>query len=329
MDDSIRNLKPGEPVDDIFVIRRVEVRDYEGKKFLVVHLGCSRGKIRGVYWGEDALEVSRQVAENDVVRVRGVGTDYRGERNIKIEAIRRADPEEIDFGKILPVGRFSRDQLLETLEKRIDSVEDPFLSKLLDRVFHNSEDFLEKFLTHPAAKLWHGAYVGGLAEHTLRVAKLCDVACKFYPDCRRDLLVAGALLHDVGKVEEITVNGFFDYSVAGRLVGHIVLGAMMVFRHIEKIDGFPPELSAEVLHLIVSHHGRQEFGSPVEPKTIEAMILHHADMLDGQTEGVQHIVQRELPAGGKFSDYVKILGRYIYLDGYRESSDQTDEKEGV
>lgn len=322
-DDHIKNIRPGERIEDLFVIRRIEMRDYEGRKYLVFLLGCSRGKIRGVYWGEDAEDLSRQFAENDVIKIRGIATDYRGERNIKIEAFRRATDDEIDIKKLLPAGRYPPEKLVKSLYRRIDSVEDEYLRALLEAVF--TDDFVEEFSVYPAAKLWHGAYLTGLAEHTLRVAKICDIACDFYPDCRKDLLITGALLHDVGKVDEIKIGGFFDYSVTGRLVGHIVLGAIRVAKAIEGIPGFPQNLAAEVLHLIVSHHGKQEFGSPVEPKTIEAMILHHADMLDGQAEGVQHIVQRELPAGREFSDYVKILGRYIYLDGYRSDEDFVDE----
>ena len=319
--DSIKNIEIGESITDFFAVRWFELRDYEGKSYLAMGLGCSNGRINATYWGEDAEKFSTELKNGDIVKVQGTGTEYKNRRWLKVERMRKAKPDEIDYRKLLPQGRYSPKILWRRFLKTIDSISDRYLSKVLHNLFIENENLAEKFSIYPAAKLWHGAYIGGLCEHTLRVAKICDVASSFYPDCRKDLLITGALVHDIGKVEELSIRGFFDYNEKGRLIGHIVLGAMMVEREIEKIEGFPENLATELIHLIVSHHGKLEQGAPVEPKTLEAMILYHADMLDAQSEGVQHIIQRDISRGDKFSEYIKVLGRFIYLDGYRENGD--------
>ncbi|RKZ28756.1 hypothetical protein DRQ26_00440 [bacterium] len=315
--DNIKNIGLGEAITDYFIVRWIELRHYDGKPYLAMELSCSRGRIKASYWGEDAEKFASKISEGDILKVQARGTDYRGQRWLKIENMRKAKPDEISPQELLPRGKYSPKILWARLKKLINSIKNPYMKQLLEKVFLSDRDFAKKFATYPAAKLWHGAYTTGLLEHTLRVAKLCDVASTFYPDCRRELLITGALLHDVGKVDEITIEGFFDYSTKGRLVGHITLGIMRIERAISEIKNFPPERADEIFHLVVSHHGTGEMGSPVPPKTLEAMILHHADMLDAQSEGIQHIIERDIPRGEDFSEFIKILGRFIYLAGYR------------
>ncbi len=314
----IRNIEVGGAITDFFVVRWFELRHHDGKPYLMLELGCSRGRIKATYWGEDANELASKITDGDILKIQGHGTDYKGQRWLKIERLRKAKKDEISYEKLLPRGRYSPKVLWTRLKKLIGTIKNPQMQELLHNIFETDREFAKKFATYPAAKLWHGAYTTGLMEHTLRVAKLCDVASTFYPDCRRELLITGALLHDIGKVDEITISGFFDYSPKGRLIGHIALGAIKVQNAIEKIKNFSPEIADEILHLILSHHGSGEMGSPVPPKTLEAMILHHSDMLDAQSEGIQHIIERDMPRGENFSEYIKILGRFIYLEGYRD-----------
>ncbi|MCD6594067.1 HD domain-containing protein [bacterium] len=324
----IKNIDVGDTITDFFAVRWIELRNYEGKAYIAIGLGCSKGRINATYWGEDASELSSLLNDGDVVKVQGIGTEYKNQRWLKIERMRKSKPDEIDYEKLLPRGRYSPKILWRRFLKIIDSISDKYLAELLHNLFVADDNIAKKFSIYPAAKLWHGAYIGGLCEHTIRVEKICETAASFYPDCRKELLITGALVHDIGKVEELSIRGFFDYNVRGRLIGHIVLGASIVEHEIAKIEGFPKNLSTELIHLIVSHHGKFEQGSPVEPKNLEAMILHHADMLDAQAEGIQHIIQRDIQRGEKFSEYIKILGRFIYLDGYRaeKHDDNTDEK---
>jgi len=314
----IRNIEIGKPVKDFFVIRWCELRHHDGKPYLTMELGCSQGRIRATYWGEDSVKIAVWLSEGIVIKIQGHGSEYKGQTWLKIERLRKAKPDEISYEKLLPRGRYTPKVLWRRLEKMIESVTHPHLAKLLNGIFHEDKELARKFATYPAAKLWHGAYTSGLIEHTLRVAKICETASSFYPDCRKELLRTGALLHDIGKVEEISTAGFFEYTERGRLIGHISLATVRIQQEIIRNPKFPPKLADELLHLIISHHGKTEWGSPVEPKTLEAMLLHHADMLDAQAEGIQHIIERDLPRGDRFSEYVKILGRFIYLDGYRE-----------
>jgi len=314
----IRNIGIGEQLTEFFVIRKIELRDHDGKPYLSLELGCSKGRIRATYWGEDSPDFASKLQEGNAVKVQGHGSDYKGQRWLKVERMRKAEKGEVSYANLLPQGKYSPKVLWGRLTKVIVSIKHPHLQKLLHSIFEEDKDISKKFAIYPAAKLWHGAYVGGLLEHTLRVAKLCEVASTFYPDCRKELLITGALLHDIGKTDEISTEGFFDYSPKGRLVGHVSLGAVRVSQAIAAISKFPPQIADEILHLILSHHGTGEMGSPVEPKTLEAMILHHSDMLDAQAEGIQHIIQRDLPRGEDFSEFVKTLGRFIYLSGYRK-----------
>ncbi len=316
----IKNINVGEQITDFFVIRWIELRNYDGKPFLVMELGCSSGRIRGTYWDEDSATWTAKLGEGDIIKVRATATEYKNQKCLKIEKMRKAKSDEIDYQKLLPRGKYSPTVLRKRLKKDIESVSDKQLSRLLELLFFEDAEFMDKFSIYPAAKLWHGAYIGGLLEHTLRVAKICEIASSFYPACRKELLLCGALVHDIGKVEEISIKGYFDYNVPGRLLGHTSLGAIMVDKAIDKIPNFPENIKYELLHLILSHHGEYKYGAPVEPKTLEAVILHFADMLDAQAEGIQHIIERDLPRGQDFSEYIKLLGRFIYLDGYRNEN---------
>ena len=306
-----------EAVVGIFALRSCSKRiKSNGEPYLNLELGDSSGRLPAVYWGNDAAALFAELETTEVVHVQGVINEYRDKPQVVVGSIRPASQSEIEGSELLPRGPFSAEELETRLRSRFASIEDPFLRRLLESIF-GDVDFLEKFLRRPAGKLWHGAYLGGLAEHTLNVAAICDFVAPMFPLCRRDLLVAGALLHDIGKVDELRNGVQFDYSVEGRLVGHIVIGERRVHAAILKMSDFPKELAWEVSHLILSHHGSGEMGSPVVPKTIEASILHHADLLESQANAFSHVVSRDLEKSGSFSEWVKPASRFLYLDGYK------------
>ena len=321
MSDDLRKIEVGEKILGFFVVRKIEQRVKEGQHYLSLEVGNSSGRINGTYWGDDAQELYKVLSQGSVVKIMGEGMEYGGKSWLSIQKIRLAEPNEVEIEQLLPKGRYSSDVLWKQVEKYINLLEDEWLKKLATSIFSDSE-FRDKFLTYPAAKLWHGAYLGGLAEHTLRVTAVCKRVSEFYSPCRHDLLICGALLHDIGKVDELSIAGFFDYSVKGRLLGHTVLGVMRVVESASRIDGFPDELLDEVVHMILSHHGDAERGAAIRPMTIEAIILHHADLLDSQAAGVEHIIEKELPKGRQFSKYISLLNRFIYLDGYRNDTDE-------
>lgn len=321
MEPHIRSTKLGQTIVDFFIVRKRSEKFFDAMPFLILELGCARGRIRAIYkGGNDFADLAKVVVEDAVVKVQGVVSEYRGSVELRISRIRLARDGEFSLDKLLPPGRIPVEMLAERLHAEIGSVKHPHLAQLLRHIFLDDNDFFQKFLTYPAAKLWHGAYVGGLAEHTLRVATVCNAAAPFYPNCRKELLLCGALLHDVGKVRELSADGRFDYTLAGRLHGHVYIGAEIVSQQAARIRNFDPKIYAEILHLVLAHHGKLEHGAPVVPKTIEAMLLHQADTLDAHVEAVQHIVDTELSSGDAFSGFDKMLDRYLYLDGYRDGS---------
>jgi 3'-5' exoribonuclease len=201
------------------------------------------------------------------------------------------------------------------LHNLIRSVGDPYLKKLLAHFFKKS-DWWERFQEAPAAKGIHHAYVGGLLEHSLSVAGIADFLSSHYQGVDRSLLIAGALLHDIGKLVELTMEGgVVDYTVQGRLKGHLVIGSEMVAQAAAKIADFPEDVLAQLQHLILSHHGRQEFGSPTVPMTVEAFILSFLDDLDAKMNITEQLRRKMAGAEMSWTEYQRALERYLYLGG--------------
>lgn len=319
----LRKIGYGEAFMGFYALRNKEKRDYQGKCYLVFEFADSSGRFAGVYWGDDALSVYGELESASVVKIQAVMNEYKGRPQIKIIKIRPAREDEYDVSLLLPDADISREDLAESIQNIVDTVEDPFLGELL-RYFFESGDFLSEFISAPAGKLWHGAYIGGLAEHTLNVAKICDTASNLFRLCRRDLIVCGALLHDIGKIRELSGEASFDYTIEGRLIGHIVLGERMITEAIRGIKDFPQELADEISHLILSHHGGTDMGSPVTPLTLEAAILHHADYMESQANAFTHVIEKEIDGAEPFSSWVKPAGRMLYLAPYRDSAEDTD-----
>jgi len=316
----INDIQPNDFIEGCYALRHYELRSYSGKPYIVMELGDSSGRIKAVYWGEDSDMVSRRLEIVPVVRVEGVGNEYKGKCELKLDLVAPAEDDDYKLEEFLPTGERPREELEEELKDTIEIIENKHLAKLLKIVFID-ENIHDKFMKWPAGKLWHGAYLGGLAEHSINVAKICQFAAKFYKFCRKDLLITGALLHDIGKIEEFQVSSHFDYSVSGRLNGHIVIGDKMISRIVGSIENFPNELGEELSHMILSHHGETEFGSPVKPMTIEAIILHFADCMDSQANAYSHIVEKYLDSNEPFSSWIRPIERYLYLEGYRSDSE--------
>jgi 3'-5' exoribonuclease len=313
----IKGAVIGDLLTGYFALRKYERRDWKGKPFLIAEIGDSTGRIRGSYWGEDIPALCEALPNADIVYVCGTIGEYNGELDLKITALRPAEKNEFDARDLLPKGDFEIEIIAKKLDGIIGTIEDPFLSKLLLRIFGEKE-FREKFLNAPAGKLWHGAYIGGLAEHTINVATICDFVAKMFPFCRRDLLISGALFHDIGKVDEFSIGAAFDYTPEGRLIGHLVIGERKVRGAASEIEDFPESLKIELSHIVLSHHGEHEMGAPVLPTTLEAILIHYADMLEANGNAFSHIIEKELPDGKPFSNWVKPIDRFIYLDGYRK-----------
>ncbi len=308
----VKDLKPGHQVADVFVLRKKELKDYDGKRFLKLELGDSSGKIDAVAW-EGAERFYPLAEKGDVVRIEGWVATYRGMPQISLEDIKKAQAGEFDFKDLLPRGTEDPDRLLERFKQKCSSVENRYLKLLLADLTGDAE-LTEKLKLAPGGKLWHHCYLGGLLEHTLRVTNLCELAAQTYELIDRDLLVAGGLLHDIGKISEYSTSGLIEKTDQGRLVGHVVLGDQIISSRIERIEGFPGQLALSLRHLILSHQGRLECASPVVPQTIEAIVLHYADELDAKADAFSRVIAQFKDSGEKWSNWVSLIDRYIYWD---------------
>jgi 3'-5' exoribonuclease len=307
----VKELKVGDEVVDFFALRNKELKEYNGNSFLRLELTDRTGRIEAVLWNQ-AREAYDSLPQGEVVKVKGrVGT-YKDNPQITLERVREALSEEYDPRDFLPSKELDVDGLLTSLREKIAAVHNPHLKAVLNSVF-SDQDFLRKFKLAPAGKLWHHTYAGGLLEHTLTVTEICEKVAPHYKLLDRDLLVTGAVLHDIGKTEELTGTLFFDYSDVGRLEGHIAIGCQMVQDRIRELKDFPENLAARLKHLILSHHGTKENGSPVVPQSLEAFVLYYVDELDSKTSGVTRIMESESAPDKRWSDWVNLLERFIYL----------------
>jgi 3'-5' exoribonuclease len=228
---------------------------------------------------------------------------------LTLQKVERIDDQSIDPSDFLPSSPRDPDEMIAELKACIQKVKDPHFRKLLKKIFEEKE-LMDKFRCAPAAKSMHHAYVGGLLEHTLSLFHLCERVMPHFPEVDRDLLRAGVLLHDVGKVDELSYARSFDYTDRGRLMGHIVLELEMVSGAINSLTGFPEEKAILLKHLMVSHHGKEEFGSPVKPMTLEALILHMLDDLDAKAQTFRALMSGSQDE--RWSAYHPLLGHYVF-----------------
>ena len=309
----INELEAGDSVLSFFVVRSKEMRTRkDGTPFLSLELGDKSGRIRGTVW-DNAPATNAAIGIGNIVKVKGVVTSYRDEIYINIERVRKAVPDDsVEKGQFIPTTTADTRILSLRMFSVIDSLKDVHIKKLLHLIFDDIS-FKNKYIQAPAAKLWHQNYLGGLLEHTLQVVDICEKVLSNYRNVKRDILIAGAILHDIGKVTELSTDGFIDYSEKGRLIGHTVIGHHFVASKINQITDFPEKVANQLLHLILSHHGSQEQGAPVVPLTLEAIILHCADYLDSQASAFVRIIESEKEPGKTWSKYVNLINRYIYL----------------
>jgi len=307
----INELLLGENFTSFFILQRKDVRRTQhGAPYLAIDLSDASGQIEARLW-DDAEKVAAAIEVSQVVKVQGTIEEYKEKKQIKVDKIRSAnDQDEYDIDKLIPSTTADREQLWQQFDKMVHSVAHPFLLSLLRKFFDDTE-FVKSFSDAPAAKLWHHGYLGGLLEHTLGVATVCDRLAKVYPAVDRDLLVTAALLHDIGKVDTYFHGPSFDYTDAGRLIGHIVIGSQMVAEKIRSFPQFPEELSMRLQHLILSHQGMLEQASPVVPMMREAFILYYADEIDAKLNAFEQVYRQE--KGAKWSKFVNLLGRFFYF----------------
>jgi 3'-5' exoribonuclease len=304
----IADLRPGMPARAVYVVKKkIQRAQPTGGAFLLFQFSDRSGTINGVMWeGTEAVDV----AAGDLAYVQGEVQLYQNTRQIKVRRIGRADPAGFDLSEFLPTSPHDSEAAYGRLLDWIDSVREPHLARLYSDLFRDT-NIAARFKVTPAGKGWHHAYVGGLLDHVLSMLELGEVMCRQHPKLDRDLLIGGVLLHDVGKIEELSFRSHIEYTTAGRLVGHLVQGCILAAQAMDRIEGFPAELRSRVLHMIVSHHGSLDRGSPKPPMTLEAMAVHLLDQIDSQTQGVAAVLERGAGPDG-WSEHVKLLDRFFF-----------------
>jgi len=320
----IDSLQEGERFDDLFLVKSAILGETRaGKPYLVLSVLDKSGEISGPVW-EDAVRNKSLCTPGEVVRVVGVVQSYREKPQLKIDEIEKIDQSKIDLSEFLPSSGKCRDAMADDLQKIILTVKNPFFKKLLNHFF-KKDIWWPRFQEAPAAKGIHHAYIGGLLEHSLSVAQIAVLLANHYEGVDHSLLVAGALLHDIGKLEELTFEaGLVQYTVRGRLKGHLVMGSEMVAVAAGLIKNFPEDLLEQLQHLILSHHGRQEFGSPTVPMTVEALILSFIDDLDAKMNITEQLRRKMQSTELSWTEYQRMLERYLYLGGFSKNRDGKD-----
>ena len=250
--------------------------------------------------------------KGQVVEVNGVLQHYNGIAQLKISDMEKIESASAD--EFLPKSDKDAAEMIEELKRVIDKNIKSSYFKALARTFLEDKYIFEGFIRKPAAKSVHHAYIHGLLEHTLSMMKLCVLVADYYgSDINKELLVIGALFHDSGKIKEIDSENAFDYTDEGKLIGHILLGIELVSGYMAKIEGFPKKARDLVIHMIASHHGTLEFGSPKKPKIKEAMILHFVDNLDAKLASMSEVFEKEGVQPGGWSSFDRLLERPIYM----------------
>jgi 3'-5' exoribonuclease len=279
-----------------------------GSSYLTLKLLDRSGEIEARVW-ERADDLARGFDRNDFVRVRGQATLYQGKVQIRVQDVTRVDESKVAAEDFLPKSANDPETMLAELQTILRAVKNPHLLALAETCFAD-EELMNLLKQAPGAKTIHHPYLCGLLEHTLSLLKLILKVVENYRSVDVDLLLIGGFLHDIGKVYEFSFDRAFDYTDAGQLLGHLVMEVELVSKKIDMIPDFPPELALLVKHMLVSHHGAYEFGSPKLPQTLEAVILHSLDDLDGKIQAIQTMPEKE--PGSKWTAFHRAYGRSFY-----------------
>ena len=278
-----------------------------GEPYLALTLGDRSGQIEAKMW-DNVEEVLDAFEQDEFLKVKGLINKYKQRFQLTIHKLRKLGDSEIDYSDYLPKTTKDIDELWRTLGGFIDSFQNQHL-KALVKAFMADSEIASAYRNAPAAKTLHHAYIGGLLDHVVSLFKSCDLICRNYPQINRDLLLTGAFLHDIGKIHELTYNRSFTYTTKGQLLGHMIIELEMLQAKLSQLPGFPDELKTLVEHLIISHHGQYDFGSPKLPMFPEALMLHYMDDLDSKMEAMRAHFEREATQDGAWTSYNASLGR--------------------
>lgn len=304
----INTFQEGDTIAERYLCKfKQELKNRNGKPYYSLKLQDKTGVVEAKVW-----DINNNIGEFEVfdyIQIEASVIVYQEEFQLNVQKISKANEEDIDPADYIPATTKNIDVLLEDLNKLIASVKNVYIRQLLDSFFKD-EDIIKEFKYQSAAKSVHHAYLGGLLEHTVTVAKIGENLCEHYPIANKELVIAGCLLHDIGKLYELSGFPENDYTDMGNMLGHIPVGVEMIHDKIKQIENFPKELEILIKHIILSHHGEYEFGSPKRPKIIEAMIVHSADNTDSRIKIVEEVLLSDT-TNNTYAGYNRILNRNI------------------
>jgi 3'-5' exoribonuclease len=324
----INQLEPNQVITSVFLVQAKDIRQKKsGEPYLSLMLGDRTGDIEAKMW-DNVADVMHTFERDDFVKVKGLFQIFQNRRQISIHKMIRIDDRDVDFADFFPASERDPEEMWADLRAIIAGIGNPHLKALLESIFAD-ERVARAFKIAPAAKMIHHAYLGGLIEHVLSLCKLGRAAAAHYKDVDSDLLIAGVILHDIGKIEELTYERGFAYSTDGQLLGHIAIGVRMIEDHVRLQPDFPPTLRTLLEHMILSHHGELAYGSPKVPLFPEALLLHHLDNLDSKMECMRSQVDKDRQYEGCWTSYSPSLERavlkklkYLEEDGQASIADQ-------
>ena len=287
----LKDYHDGDRVYDVYLCKHKQAAvTKNGKTYLNVILQDKSGTLDAKVWDPNSAGIE-EFEPMDYIEVGGDVSSFQGALQISVKRVRVCREGEYNPADYLPVSKKDIEGMYQELLAMIQRTKNPFLKELLEAFFVKDTDFIKKFKNSSAAKSVHHGFVGGLLEHTLSVAKMCEFYCTQYPMLKRDLLITAALVHDMGKIREISPFPLNDYTDDGNLLGHIVMGVEMVGEKVRDIPGFPPVLAGEIKHCILAHHGEYEYGSPKKPAIMEAVALNFADNTDAKMETFTELLE--------------------------------------
>ncbi len=288
----IADLKPQDSVRSTFLVKSKGVMQARnGKPYLAMILGDCTGSVDTRVWTDDAVQLSEQFVEGDVIAIAGRAQWFQNRLQLVVDNLVPVEGP-VAMGDYLPRADMDSQAKYEELKATFAGLECSWTRKLATALLNHPE-VASRYPLCPAAKTIHHAYLGGLLVHSLQLTKLVDAVLPYYPRLNRNILMFGAAFHDFGKVFELSYDGTFGYTDEGRLVGHITIGTVLIDREIRKIPDFPEELEWQLKHMVLSHHGRLEYGSPVRPQTLEAQLMHHLDDMDSKLNSIQELMDAD------------------------------------
>jgi 3'-5' exoribonuclease len=324
----LRSAKAGEEVLGFYALSKAELIPFTGGVRLSLEVSDASGRLAGIMWGEEAESAHEEIKDAQVVKVKGIVGEYRGSLQLQVEKIRAAKPEEYDLTELVATSQFSVEELEAGIEEIIHKIPDEQVRQVVIETIY-SETLQPRYFEAPAGTRWHHGYLRGLAEHSLSIAQAADKLCDHYEHLDRSLMIAGGLLHDIGKVNELSTGSTLSYSTDGRLFGHIVMGWDLVRQTAERLGLLEDVNVKKLLHMILSHQGKKEYSVPVEPAFEEAFVLYFLDEIDSKLNAIGRIRNKPENEGAEFSSYVNLLQTQLYLRKKKVEEEEQESQQSL